>query len=79
MSNQIVCRARVSADCYHGKPTRTQFNADLPLAEDGTYDGGSIVCDACYVRLMPLTPSGRGLNSELNVAIEEARRLNRPG
>lgn len=75
MSYRIVCRARVSADCYHGKPTRTQFGDDLPMDEDGTYDGSSLICDSCYVRLMPLTASGRGLNSELDAAIEESRRL----
>jgi hypothetical protein len=70
----IVCRARISRDCLHDKPARLQFGKDMPLAEDGTYDGESIVCDACYVALMPLTPSGMGLNHELPAAIEQARR-----
>lgn len=70
----IVCRARVSEDCYQGRPTSVQFGKDLPLDEDGTFDGRSIVCDACYVTLMPLTPSGRGLHHELDAAIADARK-----
>lgn len=67
----IICRARVSRDCFHGHPSEAQFGEDLPL--DGTFDGTSIVCDACYVKLMPLTPSGRALHHELPAAIERAR------
>ena len=48
-----------------------QFGDDLSMRADGTYDGQSIVCDACYVQL---TPSGVALNDELPVAIAEARR-----
>lgn len=40
----------------------------------GKPDGGTIVCDACYVWLMPRTASGQGLNHELDAAIEAARR-----
>lgn len=86
--NVIVCRARVTPSCYDGQPTASQFfGQDLPLTEDGTYawgpveqdDGqqlvtGSIVCDPCYLFLMPRTPSGKGLNSELPPVIEAVRR-----
>jgi hypothetical protein len=59
MSYVIICRARVSRDCYHGKPSSVQFMDDLPLTEDGSYmpdgEGGTILCDSCYLRLgMPL-------------------------
>jgi len=74
MSAHIIsCRARVASSCLDGQPTRKQFGDNLPMAEDGTYDGASIVCDACYIALMPLTPSGRGLNHELGAAIAVAK------
>jgi hypothetical protein len=73
MSHSIKCRARISARCLDGQPTRKQFGEDLPMGEDGTYDGQTIVCDACYVALVPLTPSGQGLNRELSDAIRRAR------
>lgn len=69
----IVCRARVSERCLQGKPMSTMVGEPGSMAEDGTYDGSSIVCDSCYVALMPLTPSGRGLTHELPAAIAKAR------
>lgn len=63
----IVCRAQVDPDCYHGSPTARQFDEDLPMDEDGTYDGSSIVCDACYIAL------GTPLNADLPAAIARAR------
>lgn len=65
----IVCRARVSKDCLTGQPMTVEAEMDF-MYEDGTYDGTSIVCDPCYVMLMPFTPSGQGLNSELDAAIK---------
>ena len=71
----IRCRARVSARCFDGQPSRKQFGegydenvADPPLSEDGTFDGETIVCDPCYVQL------GAPTNEELPAVIEEARR-----
>ncbi len=74
----IRCRAKISPACYDGKPTSTQFfGEDEPLTGDGTWlrddKGGTIVCDPCYLGLMPLTPSGRALNHELPDAIVRAR------
>jgi hypothetical protein len=68
--HRIVCRAKVSDECYDGKPTSVQFEDDEPMSADGTFDGRSIVCDACYTMLIPLTPSGSALNEELPEAIE---------
>lgn len=88
----IVCRARVVAGCWDGEPTAHQFfGQDLPMSEDGTFSTepfmydefqrittGSIVCDPCYLYLMPRTPSGKALNHELPAAIEAVhRRLDR--
>lgn len=77
MSYTITCRARISGGCFHGDSTVEQFGENLPMSEDGTFvpdnGGGTIVCDACYIRLMPLTPSGMGLNEELDGAIDQFR------
>lgn len=72
--NTIYCRAQICAECLDGKPTADQFfGEDLPQWEDGTYRefDSSIVCDPCYVKLIPLTPSGQGLTNELDAAIAE--------
>jgi len=75
----IVCRAKLSAACYDGAPTTTQFGepdeGEEPetMAGDGTFDGESIVCDACYMVVMANSPSGRGLHHEINPTIERVR------
>lgn len=69
----IKCRARVSTECFHDSESRRQFGYDAPLDEDGTFDGETIVCDPCYIKLMPHTPSGSGLNHELPDAIAHLR------
>ena len=78
MPYAIRCRAKVVANCLDGAPTRRQFLEDLPMTEDGTWEADehgeeTIVCDPCYVALMPLTPSGQGLLEELPASIERAR------
>jgi hypothetical protein len=56
----IRCRAKLGdVECFDGRPTRVQFGTDTHMAEDGTFDGETIVCDPCYVALMEWTPSGR--------------------
>jgi len=47
----IVCRSRKSSSCYHGRPTaETEMDPDgYGMSEDGTWDGESVVCDACYI------------------------------
>ena len=70
---RINCRAKVSRSCYDGRNPRTVYE-DGDVTEDGTWDGETVVCDACYMALMPLTPSGQGLLHELPTAITEARR-----
>lgn len=84
--DEIVCRARVDPSCYHG---RTIEEVGLEEAmdtwrEDGTYDqadagpGGlveSIVCDPCYVTLMPYSPSKLLLRAEIPDAIRAYREM----
>lgn len=74
----IRCRAKLGGDCYDGSPMSRQMPGDAPekpgdpplmMSEDGTYDGESIVCDACYVKLCPLTKSGAACADELPGAI----------
>ena len=69
--SRIACRGRIAKACLNGQPEEVAFEEGM--SEDGTFDGQSIVCDPCYVALMPLTPSGRGLLAELPAAIAAAR------
>lgn len=41
------------------------------MGEDNTWDGKSIICDPCYVYLIPRTENG--LLYELDTAIERER------
>lgn len=66
--NRIVCRLKVADACYDGRPTSVQFGEDLPMSGDGTFDGVSIACDACYAVVLPFSRSGRGLTDELGAA-----------
>lgn len=68
---QINCRARTSPKCLHGVDEKVVYEDGQ--IEDGTWDGDSVVCDACYVGLMHLTPSGQALTHELDAAIQNAR------
>lgn len=64
----VPCRARISRRCEE-----TVRRTDA--LEDGTYDehADTVVCDACYVRAMSFSPSGRALLHELENAILQAR------
>jgi hypothetical protein len=76
--NEINCRAQVSTQCFHGRPIVAQFGFEGTMEDDGTYDiaTNSIVCDACYIKLMPFTPSGRALRDEVRGSnLKEAIRL----
>jgi len=78
----IVCRSRKAPDCYHGKPT-TETAMDPEgdgMAEDGTWDGESVICDACYIAIgMPTSndpaslAGGKGRSNR--VAARELSRL----
>lgn len=60
----IACRSRKSPNCYHGKPTaETSMDPEGPgQSEDGTWDGESVVCDACYIAEgMPTNSENPGL------------------
>lgn len=78
MTYLLNCRARISPDCEHG--------AERPnWQHDGTYRvtrerdavtpfRDSIICNACYVYLMPFTPSGHALLHELDDAVASVRK-----
>ncbi len=75
-SDFAYCRAGVSDDCEESRlKVIDDEDSDGGATEDGTYDHEThtYVCDACYIELMPLTPSGRALRHELPAAIERAR------
>lgn len=69
--NTINCRARLDSDCLNGVSTFEHFGEDLPMSADGTYQESddTIICDACYLHLLPYTPNGRGLFEDLPAAI----------
>jgi hypothetical protein len=70
MTRQIVCRARLGDQpCYHGR----REDPEQPMDDDGTWDGRSVICDACYVALMPFTRSSQALADELPGAIAHYR------
>lgn len=59
----IKCRARASKDCLHGKPTvETSMDPEGDgMAEDGTWDGETVVCDFCYIAIgMPVNNANPG-------------------
>lgn len=60
----INCRSKRSPNCYHGKLTidSAMDPEGDGMAEDGTYDGESVVCDACYIDIgMPTNNENPGL------------------
>lgn len=61
----IKCRAKVDKHCLDG----SKEWAGKEMDGDGTWDGDSIVCDYCYVTLMPYSPSRRLLTDEIDNAI----------
>jgi hypothetical protein len=81
MSEPLIhCRAKISASCEDGQEWDAEVAPDQ--SGDGTYvpgddatdhEQGTVVCDPCYVFVMPWTPSGVGLNPELPDAIDQAR------
>jgi hypothetical protein len=61
VSGKVKCRAKLVDDCYDGR----EDDPEEPMVEDGTFDGESVVCDACYCAVMPFTLSGQALYDEL--------------
>ena len=74
MAEIISCRAQVASDCQHGHSAKGIYEDGDP-SEDGTWDwrNNTVVCTPCYIVLMPYTPSGQGLNSELPEAIRRIK------
>ena len=53
----IRCRVR-GETCEHGRPSIEVYDSGT-IAGDGTFDGETVVCDACYTALgCPTEPSG---------------------
>jgi hypothetical protein len=60
----INCRVRKAKGCQHDRPT---VESDMDpegdgMQEDGTWDGKSVVCTACYIAIgMPANNVNPGL------------------
>lgn len=67
--DDIRCRAQVTDTCQDGKP----YLGEDSWTMDGTFDGETIVCNTCFLVIMPLTESGRALTREIPAAIVEAK------
>lgn len=58
---QIACRSHASRACYHGRDAGPIYGYPAlepdvrAVAEayesDGTFDGGTVICDACYIAI----------------------------
>ena len=58
-AERIVCRVKKSPRCYHGRPSFPVYDKEEGMAGDGTYDGRSVICDACYIGIgMPVVGPG---------------------
>lgn len=73
----VICRARLGHNCDHAKDERAVYPPDSPMASDGTWDGRTVICTPCYVRLLPFTPDGMGLLEDLELAIQLYRDAHR--
>jgi len=66
MQEIIKCRAGISEDCLDG---HLFYEDEELLSDDATWDGDTIICDACHLAAMPFSSSGAMLNHEFNDAI----------
>ena len=52
----LRCRSRKAVDCYDGQPEE-RFYGEMGMDTDGTWDGETVVCDACYIAIgQPAVP-----------------------
>jgi hypothetical protein len=47
----VICRAQVSPVCIHGASIPDTYPDGV--SDDSTFDGRSVVCDACYIAVEP--------------------------
>lgn len=47
---RVRCRSRASGKCYDGRLSSEVYPED-GMSDDGTFDGETVVCDACYIAL----------------------------
>jgi len=52
---KVHCRSGASKDCYDGLSESAIYEDGM--ADDGTFDGQTVCCDACYIAVgMPSVP-----------------------
>lgn len=54
----IRCRAKVSESCLDGRPEEGVY--DDGMDDDATWDGATVVCDPCYIRVEPFMRMNTG-------------------
>jgi len=69
----VRCRAKIAGGCLDGDTTTEAFGEDVSIMNDSTFvmddDGGTIVCDACLVRLTPILGTLTASNDEISSAL----------
>lgn len=48
---KIRCRTRASTACYDGTLSSSVYGQRETMEMDGTYDGTTVCCDACYIKI----------------------------
>jgi hypothetical protein len=48
---RIVCRVKKSPRCYDGRPSFPIYDEEEGMSGDGTFDGRSVICDACFIAI----------------------------
>lgn len=68
---EIRCRAKISPECYDGKDEFDGiYDPDGPgMSEDGTWNGKTVVCDACYIAI------GTPTNDQLDAVIARYKEI----
>jgi hypothetical protein len=76
---QIKCRAKRSPNCYEGRECVSVYGGYDSMDDDGTFDGETVICDACYIAIgQPALPveevtSRQQVIDHVNRALEEDR------
>lgn len=67
----IKCRAKIVDECADGNDIAAIYDPiENPIHTDSSWDGETIVCDACYLEAQPfMVMNGDNIASEITVGI----------